>query len=450
MNAPIADAPRSCDVLVIGGGPAGSTVAALLVEQGWHVVLLEKEHHPRFHIGESLLPMNLPILKRLGVLTQVEQIGMPKYGAHFVSSQYTERDQTYYFSQALDKGHPHAYEVRRSEFDHLLLKNSIAKGVEVHEGVRVTSASFENGVHVQAVDEHGQRQAWRAKQLVDATGRDTFLASRLGLKKKNPKHGSAAIFGHFRNVVRLTGRDEGNISILWFEHGWFWMIPLKDGMMSVGAVCSPAYLKTRGTTSPADFLWQTIELCPGVKARMQKAELVGGEARATGNYSYRATRLYGDGWLMVGDAFAFVDPVFSSGVYLAMNSARLGAEVVDARLRGLSNAPQLAKAYERKVNRGLRTFSWFIYRFTSPPMHRLFMGPRNTFRMQEAVISVLAGDLFRNTPLALPLTLFKGVYYASFLKHFASSWRGYLRRRRNARVRFAGGTTPQDEASPSS
>jgi flavin-dependent dehydrogenase len=384
----------------------------------------------------------------LGVLEQVDRIGMLKYGAHFSSYQYTDHDQTFYFSKALDKRHPHAYEVRRSEFDHLLLKNSAAKGVKVKEGVRVTTVSFDGGVQVQAVDDHGNRQEWLARQLVDATGRDTFLATRFGFKKKNPKHGSAAIFGHFKNAVRLAGRDEGNISVLWFEHGWFWMIPLKDGMMSVGAVCSPEYLKTRGSTSPAEFLWQTIKLCPGVWARMRKAELTG-EARATGNYSYTSTRLHGDDWLMVGDAFAFVDPVFSSGVYLAMNSASLGAEVVDARLRGLETAPQLAKDYERRVNRGLRTFSWFIYRFTSPPMHRLFMAPKNTFRMQEAVISVLAGDLFRNTPLTVPLALFKGLYYSTSARQLASSWRGYVHRRRNARSIFAGGTTPQDEVSRS-
>ena len=439
-------ARNECDALVIGGGPAGSTAAALLAEKGWRVTLLEKAHHPRFHIGESLLPMNLPILKRLGVLEQVEKIGMPKYGAHFVSEQYADHDQTFYFSEALDKQHPHAYEVRRSEFDHLLLQNSAGKGVDVREGVRVTSVDFGDGARVRALDEAGNRQEFRARQVVDATGRDTFLASRLSLKKKNPKHGSAAIFGHFSNVERLTGRDAGNISIFWFAHGWFWMIPLKDGMTSVGAVCAPAYLKTRGATEPADFLWRTIELCPGVKARMRDAELVNGVARATGNYSYRATRLYGDGWLLVGDAFAFVDPVFSSGVYLAMNSASLGSDVVDARLRGLASAPRLAKLYERRITRGLRTISWFIYRFTSPPMHRLFMGPRNTFRMQEAVISVLAGDLFRNTPLTVPLTLFKGLYYTVFAADFASSWRGFLRRRRNARSMFSGGTTPQDQA----
>ncbi|MDN5870829.1 MAG: tryptophan 7-halogenase [Nitrococcus sp.] len=434
-----------CDVLVIGGGPAGSTVSALLADKGWRVVLLEKERYPRFHIGESLLPMNLPILERLGVLEQVEAIGIPKYGAHFVSDDYPDQDQTYYFSFALDKNHPHAYEVRRSEFDHLLLKNSASKGVEVHEGVRVTHVELADGAVVQAKDEHGQIRHWRARQVIDASGRHTFLATRLGSKQKNPRHASAAIFGHFKNAQRLPGRDAGNISIFWFKHGWLWMIPLHDGIMSVGAVCWPEYLKTRRATPPEDFLWQTIGLCPGVSERMQSATLLG-EARATGNYSYCSSRLYGDGWLLVGDAFAFVDPVFSSGVYLAMNSACLGAEVVDARLRDTAAAPRLARAYERRVRRGLRTFSWFIYRFTAPPMHHLFMAPSNRFRMQEAVISVLAGDVFGKTPISRPLILFKAIYYAASARYLAGSLRAWWRRRRNAGATFTSGTTPLDQS----
>lgn len=231
--------------------------------------------------------------------------------------------------------------------------------------MHVTSATFDDHVCVQAVDENGDRHKWRAKELVDATGRDTFLASRLGLKKKNPKHGSATIFGHFKNAGRLAGRDAGNIGILWFEHGWFWMIPLKDGLMSIGTACSPEYLKTRGAIQPADFACETRS----------------SPARGVLQVIIPISRhnLYGDRWLTVGGAIAFVAPVFSSSVYLAMNSESLGAEVVDARLRGLGQAPQRARRYKRTVTRGLPRFSWFIYSFTSPPMQRLFMGPKTRF-----------------------------------------------------------------------
>jgi flavin-dependent dehydrogenase len=268
------------------------------------------------------------------------------------------------------------------------------------------------------------------------------LARKLGLKKKNPRHQSAAIFGHFRNVGRRAGKDEGNISIYWFEHGWFWMIPLRDGITSVGAVCWPAYLKTRHT-SPAQFLRETMKLCPEVWARMRHTQLLG-EVRATGNYSYRAKRMYGDGYLLVGDAFAFIDPVFSTGVFFAMNGAALGAEAVDAWLCDPNAAADAMRQFEHQVRNGIVTVSWFIYRFTAPAMQQLFMAPRNHFRIKKAIISMLAGDIFRGTPITFPLALFKGIYYATSITHLTRAWAAYQRRRYNAAIDFVGGTTPHD------
>jgi flavin-dependent dehydrogenase len=438
-----APAPERCEVLVIGGGPGGSTVACLLAMKGRRVILLEKDHHPRFHIGESLLPMNLPILERLGVLDEVREIGIVKYGAEFNSAAYDKGPETFYFSNALNKNHPSAFEVRRSQFDHLLLRNSARKGADVREGMRVTAVSPEGeGERVEAVDEAGQRYVFDAAFVVDASGRDTFAAKQHDLKRKNPKHNTAAIFGHFEGAVRRPGRDEGNISIYWFEHGWFWMIPLKDGAMSVGAVCFPEYLKTR-RNSPAEFLWDTIRLCPPVAERMRAATLVG-EARATGNYSYTCTRGHVGRMLMVGDALAFIDPVFSSGVFIAMNGACLAAEVLEACLNDPASAERRLKAYDRRVRPGIKTFSWFIYRFTSPSLHFMFMHPQNHFRVQEAVISVLAGDVYDGAPIKWRLRLFKLMYYGTALATFARSWASYLRRRRNAQELFTGGTTPVD------
>lgn len=429
------------DVLIIGGGPAGSTAATLLAERGWRVNLLEKAHHPRFHIGESLLPMNLPLFDRLGIRTQIEEIGLVKYGAHFISERYGNRETTAYFDRAVKQSPAHAFEVRRSEFDHVLLQNSRAKGAEIFEGIRVTSIDFpDDRVRVRSVDERGETGEWHTRQLVDASGRDTFLANRLRVKKRNPKHASAAIFGHFKGAQRLPGRDAGNISIAWFEHGWLWIIPLKDGITSVGAVCSPAYLKTRGTMTTEDFLWRTITQCPGVWSRLQQAELVS-PAHATGNYSYTCTQMYGDRWLLAGDAYAFVDPVFSSGVYLAMQSAALGAEVIDARLREASEAPRLARQFDRRMRRGLGVFSWFIYRFNSPPLHALFINPKPVFGIQRAVVSVLAGNVFGNLRIALPLLLFKGIYYLQSMVNLVPSWRAWRCRRADARAIF-----PEDAA----
>jgi flavin-dependent dehydrogenase len=212
----------------------------------------------------------------------------------------------------------------------------------------------------------------------------------------------------------LEGKAEGNISIYWFDHGWFWLIPLADGTTSVGAVCWPQYMKSR-KVDPAAFLLETIALCPALAERLRDAKLIS-PVTATGNYAYQARRMTGDGYIMLGDAFAFVDPVFSSGVYLAMNSAFAGASVVDTCLREPARAGQALRQFDREIRRGLGTFTWFIYRVTTPALRDLFMAPRNVWRVQEAVVSLLAGDVFGGTPVRSRLAFYKLIYYVkSFL-----------------------------------
>ncbi|MEY4684988.1 MAG: hypothetical protein RLZ25_1447 [Pseudomonadota bacterium] len=397
------------DVLVMGGGPAGSATATRLARMGYSTTLLEKDHHPRFHIGESLLPLSLPYLEDLGVLPEVEAIGLRKYAAEF-HSVYHGRHIAFPFAEAVRDDYPYAYEVRRSEFDEVLFRNAEKHGVKIIEGCRVDQANFNQDrlESVAAWDDAGSRINFNARFFVDATGRDTFLASALGSKKKNPKHQSAAIYAHYEGAVRNQGEAEGNIAIYWFDKGWFWMIPLKGGTMSVGAVLKPEYLKSR-TVPLEDFMADTIAMCPGVTRRLQHAERTT-PVTGTGNYSYRSTRMFGQNYLLVGDAYAFIDPVFSSGVHLALHGAFRASETVATILENPKMTTHALRLYEKDIVRGIDRFAWFIYRVTTPAIRDLFMNPRNFFNMRQGIISVLAGDLFRKTPIDRPLLVFQCVY----------------------------------------
>jgi len=405
----------SCDVLVIGGGPAGSTAAGLLAEYGYRVVLLEKARHPRFHIGESLLPASLPLLARLGVADKVHAIGMQKWGAEFVSP-WDGRRQEFQFTNAWDKSQPFAYQVRRSEFDEILLRRAGELGARIIEECRVREVEFDaDGARVHAEYGDGRLGTFSAATVVDASGRDTLLGKRLGTKRRSKKHNSAAMYAHFSGARRDTGRREGNITIYWFDHGWFWFIPLPDGATSVGAVVWPRYMQTR-TVPVKDFLLATIALCPPLAERLNNAVLIS-EAEATGNYSYECRRSHGRNYFLIGDAFTFIDPVFSSGVMLAMNGAKAAADAIHLCRTEPERANGALRQFDRIVRHGPRQFSWFIYRVTNPAMRELFLGPRNVLRMEEALLSLLAGDIFGRTPIWNSLRLFKVVYLlASFLK----------------------------------
>jgi flavin-dependent dehydrogenase len=417
--------PDCCDVLVIGGGPGGATIAALLAERGREVVLIEKAKHPRFHIGESLLPLNMPLFERLGVDEEIRRIGMPKYGAEFVSPSHAQPF-TVEFANAVDKTYPYAYQVLRAEFDDILFRNAVRKGARAFEGCRATGVEFNaGGAVVTTRDEGGERQ-WRTKFVVDASGRDTVLANQFGSKRRNPRHSSAAIFGHFSGAERLPGKAEGNISLFWFEHGWFWFIPLQDGVTSIGAVCWPTYMATR-KTDPETFLLDTIALSPALTARLRKAKL-SSPVTATGNYSYEVKRASGRNYLLLGDAFTFIDPVLSSGVLFAMQSAFTGADTVEICLDDGRRAAGALRAFDRSMRHGPRVFSWFIYRVTTPTLRELFMHP-GVSRVHAAVLSVLAGDLFRGTRLGPALLAFKAVYYLRNLFNPRRTLRAWNQRR---------------------
>ena len=379
------------DVVVVGGGPAGSATGGFLAQAGRRVLLVEREPFPRFHVGESLLPATLPILDRLGAHKAIAERGFQvKYGATF-HDQESGLEHTFYFLR--DKPWPpYAYQVPRAEFDALLLEHAKKLGVDVRQPATALAVAFDaDGVTVTA-ESHGQRTEMRARFLVDATGRAGLLSQTLGGRERIPNLGKVALFAHWRGAWRAPAPDEGNIRIYVFEHGWFWWIPLAGDRTSVGCVMHARTVRDwRGTR---DALYaEMIRRCRRVAEGLAGARPVA-EVHSEANFSYSNRPVVGDRFLVVGDAIAFVDPIFSGGVHIALQSGELAARAIDRVLAdGRFEARRFA-SYRRRVWGGLRPFFRFIHKYYEPAFLELFLQPRSAFGMLDAVLSVLSGGAF--------------------------------------------------------
>ena len=378
------------DVIVIGGGPSGASVATRLAQGGRRVLLLEKERFPRFHIGESLLPCSMPLIEELGAMPRlIAARFLPKYAAEFVTADGSLR-RRYAFREGLVEGANSAYEVDRSEFDQLLLENARERGVDVREGAQVIKFDLDRsrGVDVVARAEDGTESSFHAEFLIDATGQSSLLSGRLGLREMDQDLKNFAVFSHYEGATRYSGEEEGDISVVLVPGGWWWVIPMKGNRTSVGLVM-PSRLLAGQKPDEAYFAAQ-IAATPFLRDRLAPATRVA-PVRTISDYSYVSRQYAGDRFLLVGDAGAFIDPVFSTGVYLGMVGAFRAAEVVEQALRVQKFDRAQFSGYERSVSKNVDTYRKFVKGFYTPEFIEVLMAPSDWLQLRGAITSLLAG-----------------------------------------------------------
>ena len=386
------------DVIVIGGGPAGSTTATLIAQQGYSVELFEREHFPRFHIGESLIPQTYWVLNRLNMLPKMKGSHyVKKYSVQFVN-QRGKLSEPFYFVDHRPHEASQTWQVRRSEIDHTMLENAREHGVRVHEGARVLEVLFEGdkAVGVRVKPEDGPEREVRAKVVVDASGQSSMLIDRLNLREWDPILKKAALWTYWKGAYRDQGRDEGATIVIQTEgkNGWFWYIPLHDDIISVGVVAGYDYLfQNRSTKDLEAIYFEEVARAPGLQHRIANAERCD-IFRAQKEYSYQAKQVAGNGWCLVGDAFWFLDPLYSSGVLLALTSGMYAADCISEGLKlGDTSETQLRK-WEPQFVAGMKRMRRLVCEFYEGFSFGRFVKKHPD--LKGYVTDVLIGDVFKD------------------------------------------------------
>lgn len=376
------------------------------------MLLLERDRFPRFQIGESLLPYNNDVFIRLGIMEKLRSTFLSKYGGEFVTADGATRT-VFRFDKTLDDPYREAFQVRRSEFDKLLLDGAREAGVEVREQTQVAFADLSDPARVSVETSDGSR--FESRFIVDASGHTGVLAQRVATRTAVPSLTKIAFFAHYRGVPRAEGRNGGNTVIVILRDCWFWLIPVSEEIMSVGLVVERDHVSRCGLT-PEQLLERTIAGAPLMVERMKNAERMT-QIYARKDFSYRFDRIVGPNYAMIGDAAGFIDPIFSTGVLLAMTSATLAADAVVERLD--SGSMTALRVYERRMQRAIDRYFNFIGQFYHPEFLEVFLHPQPHFGLIRAIVGVLGGNVLAEPSEGMKLALFFGLVKLQ-------KWRGLI------------------------